>query len=73
MIDILNPERIVLGSIFARCSDLLVPSMEKVLKYEALTLSREVCEILPAELGEQIGDYAALSVAAEGVKNANAL
>lgn len=73
MIDILNPERIVLGSIFARCSDLLVPSMEKILKCEALTLSREVCEILPAELGEQIGDYAALSVAAEGVKNANAL
>ena len=73
IIDILNPERIVLGSIFARCSDLLVPSMEKVLQKETLDLSRKVCEILPAELGEQIGDYAALSVAAEGVKNANVL
>lgn len=68
IIDIINPERIVLGSIFERCSDLLVPSMEKELQKEALSLSREVCTILPAALGDEVGDYAALAVAVEGVK-----
>ena len=68
IIDLLNPDRIVLGSIFTRCEDLLRPSMEKVLQRETLALSRETCKILPAALGEQIGDYAALSLAAEALR-----
>ena len=69
IIDLLNPDRIVLGSIFTRCEELLRPSMEKVLQRETLALSRETCTILPAALGEQIGDYAALSLAAEALRN----
>ena len=68
IIDLLNPDRIVLGSIFTRCEDLLRPSMEQVLQKETLALSRETCKILPAALGEQIGDYAALSLAAEALR-----
>jgi len=64
LIDILNPERIVIGSIFARSGDLMLPSMLKTLKQEALSSSRNVCQVVPAELGEEIGDYASLSVAA---------
>jgi len=63
LIDILNPEKIVIGSIFYRCEDLLRESMEKAIKREALSLSSNVCKILPVGLGEQIGDYAALAVA----------
>ena len=63
VIDILNPERIVLGSIFARSKNLLWESCKKVIDKEALPLSAGVCEVLPASLGEQIGDYAALSTA----------
>jgi hypothetical protein len=37
--------------------------MEKVLFAEALSGSD--CKVLPAALGEKIGDYAALSVASE--------
>jgi glucokinase len=40
-----------------------------VVETEALTRSRRVCQILPAELGEQIGDYAALSLAANALQN----
>lgn len=69
IIDLLNPDRIVLGSIFTRCEELLRPSMESVLQRETLALSRKTCKILPAELGEQIGDYAALSLAAEALRN----
>ncbi len=63
LIDILNPQAIVIGSIFERSSVLLVPAMEKALKAEALSISLERCKILPAQLGNAIGDYAALGVA----------
>ena len=65
VIDILNPEVIVLGSIYARNEDLLKPLMEEVLAREALPLANKVCKVVPAGLGESIGDYAALSVAAD--------
>jgi len=38
--------------------------MLKSIKKKALPLAKNVCTIKPEELGEQIGDYAALSVAA---------
>jgi glucokinase len=64
LIDILNPECIVIGSIYVRAGHLLVPSIVKVLQVESLPLARKVCRIVPAELDEQIGDIASLSVAA---------
>jgi len=67
LIDILNPEKIVLGSVYARSSDLLKKSMEKVLEYECLPYALEKCKILPAELGESLGDVAAISVAINGM------
>lgn len=63
LIDLLNPEKIVIGSIFQRSEGLLREYMEQVLDEECLALSRSVCEILPAELGESLGDLASLSVA----------
>ena len=38
--------------------------MEEVLKKECLTYSLDACEVVPAKLGDNIGDYAALAVAA---------
>ena len=63
VIDILNPEKIVLGGVFMRSSELLIPSMRKVLERETLSGSLSVCEIVPAQLSENIGDVAALSLA----------
>jgi glucokinase len=63
LIDILNPECIVIGSIYARNEMLFKPLIEKVLQQEAIPASLEVCRINPAGLGESIGDYAALCVA----------
>ena len=62
-IDILNPEVIALGGIFMRNADLFMPIIEPILEEEALVLARKVCKITSAELGENIGDYAALAVA----------
>ncbi len=66
IVDMLNPERIVIGSIFQRSENLLREYMEKTLREESLALSRKVCEIVPAELEETLGDVAALSVAVCG-------
>ena len=63
LIDILNPECIVIGSIYARNEILFKPLIDKVLQREAIPSALEVCSIRPAELGESIGDYAALCVA----------
>ncbi len=63
LIDIVNPERIVIGSIFQRSADLLREPMERVLKEECLPFSLAACEIVPAALGDDIGNRAALSLA----------
>lgn len=63
IIDILNPEVIVIGSIFARSHNLLWESTKKVIEKEALGLSAGCCRVVPAKLLEQIGDYAAIATA----------
>lgn len=63
LIDLLNPEVIVIGSIFARSRDLLWPKAAKIIEKESLSYSKAVCKVVPAGLGEKIGDLAALAVA----------
>lgn len=65
LIDILNPEMIVIGSIFARQQQALERGMREEIGREALRVSGNTCKVVPAMLGEMIGDYAAVSV---GVK-----
>jgi len=62
IIDILNPEKIVIGSVFARSYNLIWPAAKSVIEDEVLSRSRSVCEVVPAGLGEKIGDYAAIAV-----------
>ncbi|MCK5880648.1 MAG: ROK family protein, partial [Sinobacterium sp.] len=63
LIDILNPECIVIGSIYARNEQIFKPLIYDVLKKEVIPEALEVCKIVPAKLGDSIGDYAALCVA----------
>ncbi|MDD7201408.1 MAG: ROK family protein [Sphaerochaetaceae bacterium] len=67
LMDILNPQRIIIGSIFSRCESLFREEMERVIAEEALPSARAVCKIVPSGLGERLGDVAALSVAAQGM------
>lgn len=66
LLDLFNPQKVVIGSIFVRQEKLLRPWMEEELRREALPAVVEACEIVPAALGESIGDYAALAVAQNG-------
>ncbi|MFH1377905.1 MAG: ROK family protein [Planctomycetota bacterium] len=63
LIDILNPEIIVLGSLYSRMAAFLEPAMRSAIQEEALPRSAAACRIVAAELGDAIGYYAALSVA----------
>lgn len=67
IVDMLNPQRIVIGSVFARCEELIRPAMERVMAREGLSSSMEVVSVVPAMLGDSIGDYAALCVAEYGL------
>lgn len=66
LIDIINPERVVIGSIYERSRGLLEAHMLEEIRREALGVSAKVCTVVPASLGDSIGDYAAISVAVEG-------
>ncbi len=64
VVDILNPELIVIGSVYARNEQLFYPEMAREMAHEALGGALDVCRVVPAALGEAIGDYASLSIAA---------
>ncbi|MFV0382134.1 MAG: ROK family protein [Breznakia sp.] len=66
LIDLLNPEKIIVGSIYERNSKFMHPIVQKVIETEALLKSRTHCEVVPSILKEKIGDFAALSVASNG-------
>ncbi len=63
VMDMLNPEKIVIGSVFTRARDLLWPEAEAVILEEALEYTRQVCQVVPCGLTESVGDIAALTVA----------
>lgn len=63
LIDLFNPEIIVAGGVFMRNYDLFMPIITPIVERESLTDSNKVCKILPAKIGENIGDYAALAIA----------
>jgi glucokinase len=68
LVDILNPEVIVIGSIYQRSHDLIEKYMDDVMRRECLTQTYSAVKVLPALLGDEIGDIAALTLAMEGGK-----
>jgi glucokinase len=63
LVDILNPERIVIGGLAMRLGERLFEPARRTLAEEALPQSVAVCQVVPAALGESIGDVAALCIA----------
>jgi glucokinase len=63
LIDVLNPQCIVLGGLAWRMGDALLAPMHRVIAREALPQTLRACEIVPAALGERIGDVSSLCVA----------
>jgi glucokinase len=61
--DILNPEVIILGSLGVRLADILIRPAVEEMKREATPRAFSACKVVPAALGEGIGDVAALMAA----------
>ncbi|MBQ8839203.1 MAG: ROK family protein [Bacteroidales bacterium] len=68
IIDIINPQVIILGSIYGRSKELIEEHMMKVINSESISYSAKACKIVPAALSENIGDMAALVLGIEASK-----
>lgn len=66
LIDLLNPQCIVIGGLAMRMGEALLGPARAVIEREALVPAARACRIVPARLREQIGDIAALCVAING-------
>jgi glucokinase len=60
LVDLLNPEVIVIGTLGVLLGDLLLEPARQVLQAEALPRAVGTCRIVPAELGSRLGDVASL-------------
>ena len=67
IVDILNPSRIVLGTLFLHCYKYLAPAMDQALASEALTRNKENCTIVQSSLGKHIGGYGSICAALYGL------
>ncbi len=63
LVDLLNPQRIVIGGLALRFGETLLKPARQRMMEEALADAAAACTVLPAALGERIGDVAALCVA----------
>ncbi len=68
LIDVLNPQRISLGTTAQRLGPLLVDGVRESAKREALSAAFEACTIDKSVLGDEIQDLAALAIAHEAAE-----
>ncbi|HET8638226.1 MAG TPA: ROK family protein [Acidobacteriaceae bacterium] len=71
LVDLLNPERIIIGGLALRLGDLLFEPALNSMRREALPQSGKACVVVRAGLEKHIGDISALCVAA-GLTNRRA-
>ena len=62
LVNILNPEIVLLGTIAVAAGDLLLDPIRRTVTEMAMQRPLEAVKIMPAELGDSIGDLAAISL-----------
>lgn len=67
LIDILNPQMIVIGALVVRLGELVLGPARRELEKEALSAALYACRVVPAALGERLGDIAALCAAIQAL------
>ena len=63
LVDVLNPERIVVGGLANRFGETLLAPARREMHALSLKAAADACTLVAASLGEKIGDVAALCVA----------
>ena len=69
LIDALNPQMLVLGSLGVALGDRIIRPIREICEQECLPQAFKACQIVPAVLGSTIGDVAALMAAISAEKN----
>ena len=62
VVNILNPDIVLLGTIAIAAGDLLLNPIRKTVSEFAMSRPAEAVEIAPAQLGEALGDLAAIAL-----------
>lgn len=62
LIQIINPERVIIGTIAVHAGDLVLNPIRAAVAEYAWERSRKVCEIVPAALGDRAQDLAAIAL-----------
>lgn len=68
LVDILNPQVIVVGTLGVVLGELLLAPTREVLKKEALPIAGNACRVVPAELGDRLSSLSALMAAIDVYK-----
>ncbi len=68
LVDILNPERIVVGTLGVVLGDRLLEPARRALAQEALARPAGACQIVQAQLGSALGDISALMAAIDAYR-----
>jgi D-sedoheptulose 7-phosphate isomerase len=63
LVDVLNPEVIIAGTLGVVLGDLLLEPARRVMQCEALPLAANACRLAPAQLGSSLGDICSLMAA----------
>jgi D-sedoheptulose 7-phosphate isomerase len=71
LVNILNPERIIIGTLGVVLGDLLLDSASRMMKENTISRAAQACEIVASQLGQKIGDVAALMAAIHFLKIQN--
>jgi len=70
LVNIINPEIIVIGTIAIASGDLLLEPIRKYVAKLAMKRPAEIVKIVPAQLGDYVGDIAAVTLVIQKLKSA---
>lgn len=60
LVDILNPQAIVIGTLGVVLGELLLAPARAMIRQEALSVAADACRLVPAELGDRLSSLSAL-------------
>ena len=63
LVDILNPQAIVVGTLGVVLGELLLAPAREIIRQEALPVAANTCRVVPAELGDRLSSLSALMAA----------
>jgi glucokinase len=71
LIDVLNPDRIVIGTLGVVLGDLVLEPAREIIRQETLPITGNACQLVPAKLGNKLMDIGCLMAALDAYRTGN--